>query len=250
MNTTLWHFRYSHFAEKVRWTLDHKAVPHLRRALIPGWHIPTMMWVSGQRQIPVLELAGRKVVDSSAIIAAIEASQPSAPLYPEDADARRRALAIEEWFDEHIGAHIRRLWYACYLGDAQRCARMNTAGFSEGTARMYRGTLPLLGRIIRLDMGIDDATVDRSVAAIALAFDELEQRLHGRDYMVDERFTVADLTAAALLSPIVRPPEFPYALPDPLPPRLAAIRSEVAERDGFRWVEEMYRRHRGSSSEL
>ena len=38
---------------------------------------------------------------------------------------------------------------------------------------------------------------------------------HGRDHLVGDGFTVADLTAAALLYPLVWPPEFQYELPEP-----------------------------------
>ena len=36
----LWHFTFSHFAEKARWALDFKGVPHVRRALVPGLGLP------------------------------------------------------------------------------------------------------------------------------------------------------------------------------------------------------------------
>ena len=34
----LWHLKVSPYNEKVRWALDHKGVPHLRRAAMPGSH--------------------------------------------------------------------------------------------------------------------------------------------------------------------------------------------------------------------
>ena len=65
-----------------------------------------------------------------------------------------------------------------------------------------------------------------------------------------DTFSVADLTAAALFSPLVTPREFPYPFPGPFPEPTAGFRASVAGRRGFRWVEEMYRRHRGRSAEL
>ena len=49
------------------------------------------------------------------------------------------------------------------------------------------------------------------------ALDRLEAELQPSGYLVGERFSVADLTAAALLAPVVLPPEFPYRPPGPLP---------------------------------
>ena len=64
--------------------------------------------------------------------------------------------------------------------------------------------------------------------------------------MVDDVFTVADLTAAALLSPLTFPPEYPYA-PPPLPPVALELQDCDAKRPGFAWARETYRRHRGTS---
>ena len=51
----LWHFRVSHYNEKVRrWALDYKRWPHTRQTLIPGFHVPVVRWLSGQNQLPIL----------------------------------------------------------------------------------------------------------------------------------------------------------------------------------------------------
>ena len=34
----LWQLQISHYVEKVRWALDYKRVPHVRRTLLPGLH--------------------------------------------------------------------------------------------------------------------------------------------------------------------------------------------------------------------
>jgi glutathione S-transferase len=99
-------------------------------------------------------------------------------------------------------------------------------------------------------MGIDAARAEHSRAKTLAALDRLEAELRPSGYLAGDRFSVADLTAAALLSPLVLPPEFPYALPQPYPEATARFRESVASRPAFRWVEEMYRRHRGRSAEL
>ena len=54
--------------------------------------------------------------------------------------------------------------------------------------------------------------------------DRLEAELDGREYLVGDTFTVADLTAAALFFPIVRPDEAQYQMPEPLPEALVQRR--------------------------
>ena len=77
-------------------------------------------------------------------------------------------------------------------------------------------------------------------------FDRLEAELDaaGGEYLVGERFSVADLTAAALFYPVVTPPEGPQILPGDPPPGFAAFQDSVSDRPGFKWVETMYARHR------
>jgi glutathione S-transferase len=82
-------------------------------------------------------------------------------------------------------------------------------------------------------------------------FDEIEHRVGSGGYLVGDCFTVADLTAAALLAPIVWPVEYPDAAwrAGRFPDELLAFRDAMSSRPGGQWVLEMYRRHRGRSAE-
>jgi glutathione S-transferase len=88
----------------------------------------------------------------------------------------------------------------------------------------------------------DDEAAERAREDVLAGLDRLEQELGGREYLVDGRFTVADLTAASLLYPLVNPPEGP-TLPPP-PAALERFRAPLRERPGYLWVQEMFRRHR------
>jgi Glutathione S-transferase, N-terminal domain len=69
----LWQLEVSHYNEKVRWALDYKHVPHIRRSLLPGLHALKAKRLTGDTSTtPVLTLDGRSIGDSTRIIAAIE----------------------------------------------------------------------------------------------------------------------------------------------------------------------------------
>jgi glutathione S-transferase len=67
---------------------------------------------------------------------------------------------------------------------------------------------------------------------------------------VGEAFTVADLTAAALLSPVLQPPEHQYPLRVELPPYLQDYRAALLEHPAMQWAADVYRTHRGRSAEI
>jgi len=79
------------------------------------------------------------------------------------------------------------------------------------------------------------------------ALDRIEALRAGGPYLVGDTFTVADLTAAALLWPIAWPPEFPYRLPElPASPKLERLR----EHPTAGWIGDVYARHRPPSAEV
>ena len=246
----LWQFRFSHYNEKARWALDWKGIPHVRRSLLPALHIPRVLWLTGQKSVPVLVLDGKAIADSTRIIETLERRQPDPPLYPADEAGRRRALELEDHFDTELGPHIRRALFHAILPDRDLSVSLLTLGSSPGMRRTYDLLFPAIRAAMRMDMGIDGAAATRSWEKVVAAMDRIEAELQPSGYLVGDRFSVADLTAAALLSPLVQPPEFPYPLPGRPPGAAAAFRDSVANRRAFRWVEEMYRRHRGRSMEV
>jgi glutathione S-transferase len=104
--------------------------------------------------------------------------------------------------------------------------------------------------MIRRQLGADEEGARRGRGQTLAAFDRIESTLGGSDYLVGDRFSVADLTGAALLSPLVDPPGFSYETPDRWPEGWEAFRAKLRDRDAWAWVDEMYRRHRGSSAEV
>jgi Glutathione S-transferase, N-terminal domain len=55
----LWELEVSHYNEKVRWALDYKRVPHVRRSLLPGLHIVKAKRLTGDTSTtPVLTSRG------------------------------------------------------------------------------------------------------------------------------------------------------------------------------------------------
>jgi len=243
---TLWHIPISHYSEKVRWALDYKGVEHERRAPQPPSHMVVALALTRGRHktFPVLRLDGDRLGDSSAIIAALERHYPDPPLYPADAAERARALALEEWFDEELGPHIRLLaWHA--ITNQPDTLEAVAGDMAVGPLKRFRGVAATGARtFVNLRFGVNGAgRAEEARGKVVAALDKLEAELpDGAGHLVGDRFTVADLTAAALFYPLVLPPEGP-TLP-PVPDAYERFREPLKERRGYRWVQEMFRRHR------
>ena len=249
MQPTLWHITISHYSEKARWALDYKSIPYRLRAPVPGAHIPVALWLTYGRHytLPVLDLGGERIGDSTAIIAALEQRQPEPPLYPRAPAQLRRALALEEWFDEELGPYMRRFVFHELRRDPECFADVG----AKAAPRAFRLMGPAGAAFARALVGLrygarSDDAAETARAKIIAALDRLEAELGGGDYLVGESFSVADLTAAALLYPLVRPPEA-YVTIDRMPEPVERLRAQLRERRGYRWVEETFRRHRRSA---
>lgn len=246
----LLHFRVSHYNEKVRWALDFKRWPHVREALVPGFHIPRVRWLTGQNMVPVLVLDGKPLAGSAAILEEIERRRPDPPLFPGAPEERARAMELQTYFDDEVAPEVRRLFWSAYFDRPDDAARMATDGFSAGARRAFRVAFPILKPVFVPNLGLDRVSLARAEERLSLHFDRLEQAIGPSGYLVGETFGVADLAVASVMTAILRPPEFPYPLPEPWPEELVRLRDSVADRRGARWVREIYAKHRGVSCEL
>jgi glutathione S-transferase len=118
--------------------------------------------VSGQPLVPVLELDGRVIVDSTAILEELERLRPEPPLYPADSARRAEVEFFVDWFN--------RVWKR---PPNELEAELTTAQPSA-------------------------ETVERLGAEIAGALDRFEALLNGRDYLFGA-FGVADCIAFPFL---------------------------------------------------
>ena len=140
------------------------------------------------------------------MIAALEQAWPDPHLYPEDPGERRRALELEDYFDEELGPHMRLLGFHEIVKDRERLETLiertappplaKSAGAAARYVRAFTG--------VRYGV-LDDRAAEESGGKVLAALDPLEQELGDRDYLVGDSFTVADLTAAALFNPLVLP---------------------------------------------
>ncbi len=240
----LWHLDVSHYNEKARWALDYKRVPHVRRAVPPGVHFALALGMTGSRTLPVVTFDGRPVGDSTAIIAELERRFPEPALYPADPVERARALELEGLFDEELAPEIRRALLVHVLADPQLALLAAAPDAGPLRRAFMRPALPLVARAIGAEHGVNPESAERGLGRTLAMLDRLAVEIGPSGYLVGDRFTLADLTAAGLSFPLA-PERFlrPVHLASP---QLMDLRAELAGHPAVAYVREMYERHRGA----
>jgi glutathione S-transferase len=240
----LWQYSFSNYNEKVRWALDFKGIRHRRRSLLPAG--PRALWFSrGDGTLPVLDHDGQRIVDSSRIIAALEERRPQPALYPPDASERARALALEDFFDEHAGHDMRRIGFWEQQHETAYGLALLTVDQPRAARLVMRPVMPLGWRYVSKRYEFTQAAFERSCEVLVAALDRIEAERGGGPHLVGDRFSVADLTAAALLYPLVSPPEYQYDLPEPPPSK---FQESVQGHPAVDWIATTWREHRSPSA--
>jgi glutathione S-transferase len=211
--TTLVTITFSHYCEKARWALDHCGI-----AYDESGHLPLFSYLAsyryGSKTVPVLVDGTTVLRDSSDIVAWADARAPGA-LLPDDPIERADALALEDDFDRNLGPATRRWGYAQLIREPRVIPHI-VDRVPRWQALALRVARPVAMRAIAAGLGINAAGVERSRMKIEQTFARIAERLRdGRRYLTGDRFTVADLTFAALAAPVVLPDQ-PAV---PMPPR-------------------------------
>lgn len=246
----LHHLRFSHFNEKARWALDYKGVPHERVSVAPGTHLLVSRLRGGRGTLPLLVTEGGKFADSAEIVAELERTHPDPALYPTDAHDRQRALELEQWLGRELGPAIRSAVFTELFGESDVVYETMYQGLSAPTRAIQRASLPVTSAIGRRTLPAAESSRDEFRGKTVGGMERIEGELQRSGYLVGKSFTVADLTAASLLFPLVSPSEFEYEVPDPWPERWRDFQDEHRGRPAWEYVERMYAAHRGALAEV
>lgn len=197
---------FSHFCEKARWALDRAGVAYEEEGHLPVFHYLATYRAGAHRTVPVL-VDGKTVVrDSTDIVAWADAKRPGCLIPVAGAED---VLAIEDDLDRHFGPATRR-WAYYHLLPNRDADRFITCGVPRWERTLLGVARPLAVSYLKRGLKLDAAGVERSRKKIEDTFARVEQILaDGRRYFAGDRFTVADLTFAALAAPILLPDNHP-----------------------------------------
>lgn len=241
----LWQFNLSMHPEMVRWALDHKGLGYRPRHLLPGPHVLQLLPRFGQKTVPVLRDGQRVLRQSMEILADLEQRHPHPALLPTDAGQLEASWRVARRFADEIAPQVRLAAFHEMLPHAAWMARSWSQPFPPLVRAAYVAGFPLLVRpVMRADMGITAANAQAARAETAAALDWVAEQVRDRDYLVGDRFGLADIVAAASLFPVVLPAEYPVSLPQPYPRGVRRWLARWRGHPGTAWVQRIYAVHR------
>jgi len=217
----------SPWSERVRWAFAFKRLPYEKQNYEAGVDEAAVKKLTGQAMVPVL-IAGDKVIpDSSAILDWLEETRPEPALLPKSAKERAMVTLWEEIALNAMGPHGRTLI----------------------TGRLLRIDDPEAqksGKYFAGKYGYSEFAEEQSRLTATRILTSLRDTLSGRQYLVGDTFTRADVTVAAMLMLWkAAPQEFFVFTPELRFVYLDKLGDDPAFSEVFAWRDRMYKDHRG-----
>lgn len=237
-------FPHSHYCEKARWALDYKGLAFQPVALLPGFHMLTVRKYAADTSVPLLLHNNQIVQGSNEIITYLDRQYPEHLLTPTDAEQRQQCLDIEADMDTRLGLTIRQVLYSRLLAYPEFIRYCFTHPMPRIKQMIFSLFYPALRYKIYNTYVISDAKVGLARREFDITMTELEKKLQGRQYLVGEQFTRADLSVASMLCWLVMPPEHPFPWREIPDTQTQAFYDDYQGHPVSEWVSKIYKDHR------
>ena len=111
---------------------------------------------------------------------------------------------------------------------------------------VVRAFYPIIKHLFKKMQRVNEVDVAKAEQKIDQEIKWLEQRLSdGRQFLVGDSFTIADITAASLLAPIACPSEHPIYGTQDFREKISGSAKKWAASPALEWVRVMYAQQRG-----
>ncbi|MDH3202786.1 MAG: glutathione S-transferase [Myxococcales bacterium] len=199
---------FSHYNEKARWALDRFSVPYDEEPYVPLFcsiavavatrgRGGTADRTSSRYSTPVLLMDdGRVLTDSTDIMRFAVGSDDSLFLSEE-------VESLVDHYGDRLGPYTRVLAYWHALRHPGMIEQLAEDNVSRRQAWLFRRLMPLARTNLKRFLNLTEASRDRAMVRVREEFDAAGARLDQNEYLCGDHFTAADLTFAALASPVL-----------------------------------------------
>ncbi len=237
----------SHYCEKVRWALDWQNIPYIEESHAPPFHrIYTRRY--GGTTVPILVTDDGNFTDSTDILHYLNIIAPGdRKLYPDDPQLQEEVNELEELFDTKLGVAT-----SCW-GYFQALKKPLQVPIVWGKHAPLLETIgcaiafPYTVNLVRKKYKISPEEAANSLQIIREIFGSIERRLQtGREYLVGDSFSAADLTFASLAAPVLRPNNHPFysSKIEKIDRQVAEVIEELRETTAGKFALSLYREQR------
>ena len=241
----------SHYCEKARWALDRAGLAYREERHVQGIHRVAARRAGGGSTVPVLVTTDGSLGESEEILVWVDGRlDPEQRLFPAERDARDQVLHLSRRFDGAFGVRGRRLMYVHMLAARELALRFNNQGVPRWEDRVLRYGWPVMSGFVARELGIKPGIEAEDERVVWQELDFAAEQLAGNGpYLCGERFTAADLTFAAMSAPVIVPPVYGVALPQPdvLPHATAALVRRAREHPAGRYALQLFATQRRSA---
>jgi len=190
---------FSHNSIKVRRALELKDLAYETHDIAPTNRAPVVA-VSGQPLVPVLQHEELVIPESTAILRFLEETYPEPSLLPEDPAQHASCWMIEDWADGAFMSRTRRLAYWQVLTTP---GMLEQLFFPDGRGLKRALMTRLARRVVTKRFGLSAERNEHDNQAVARVARIALDRLAGRPGFFGDRITVADITLATLVAPLL-----------------------------------------------
>lgn len=235
-----------------RWILQHHGVRYTERPHAPVFHVLALkVWGVSADDYPLFVEQGAKYPGDPTILTHLEAAaDPDSRLLPVEQSEPDACAAVQElqhyaritvgnevvnWSYFNLLQHKRAVWPSITTGVPWYEKLFCLLAFPVLRTLMYKG--------LKLDQAVSDAALKKIYAG----FDRLDEMLSdGREYLVADRLTYADLAVAASLGPMVLVQGYQGFLPNQAscPAEMQSVYQQLRARPTGQFIQRMYDRHR------
>jgi glutathione S-transferase len=196
-------FEISPFCQKVAKALQHKGLSY-HTVDYNGAMAAKAQILSKVGKLPVLDIDGKRVQDSTHIARYLDQAYPDLPpLYPVDPLQKAQAELWEDWSDELL------YWYEVYFRVNDPAALEAAVSLSVAGRPAHEKLLvkPMLKATLKAQLycqGLGKMRAEDVVAEMIRHLDRIELVLSATPFLVGSQKTIADIAVATQLAEMVR----------------------------------------------
>ena len=248
--TKLYQFAVSHYCEKARWALDHKGINYSIVNVLPGPHIKQIKKIAPRTEVPVLCINNEVLQGSDQIIRYLDQEIGHNSLSARNTDEREAIEFWEKFADTQLGIPVRLYIYSESIDDPSLIVPIWTKDGPWYGKLFYALFYNKVCSVSKKRMFINEENANKAKLAIEKAFDQLNQALLGKEFLVGNRFTRADLAVCSLIAPLVVPEASYMSTYPAYPERIQAFRNQFSNHRAFEWVNQIYAQYRSPQPQL